>query len=433
MANYGAWQGAERATGNMLATGMRLMEFNAGRQDAQERLGIERDRLGIAKEAAEREKTAFENAEKKRVEEETQRKTILPGSMIAPNLKLGTKLADATIEAMKSAGYNVDIVAGDIHAPKAAWDMIKETQTTANALNKTFIEAGIMDYTMQAEAISNKILELQQTGKGKPEEIATLTDQWKALQERISKGLMAKLEFREKFALEQLKQEGKTPNEIELRDRANKGDKEAQKILNDMEESKIKIAKEGRAVFSNLPTTTPGVYFSRADGKYHETDAAGNDRILSSEEVKKKNLQFREETPTNDIKVMQQSVPSVLQLVNQSRVAIDNSIKNLGPLASRWRELWSGKIGAKDPEFRKLMTDINLLQTRLMKMHVGARGGEYIMKHFQEIIDSGKDSPENLKAALSEIETYANEVGQSIVTPPQAHGKKVGRFIVESE
>jgi uncharacterized protein YabE (DUF348 family) len=53
-----------------------------------------------------------------------------------------------------------------------------------------------------------------------------------------------------------------------------------------------------------------------------------------------------------------------------------------------------------------------------MKMHVGARGGEYIMKHFQEILTAGKDSPGNLKAALREIETYANEVKQSIVNPP---------------
>lgn len=169
--------------------------------------------------------------------------------------------------------------------------------------------------------------------------------------------------------------------------------------------------------FTNIPTSTPGISFNRANGKWLETDANGVQRALSSAEVKGRNLQYKEETPTSDIRVMQQSVPSVLQLIGQSRSAMDQTINSLGPAASRWRDLWSGKIGTADPSFRKLQTDVNLLQTRLMKMHVGARGGEYIMKHFQEIINSSKDSPENMKAALSEIESYANEVGQSIVNP----------------
>ena len=32
------------------------------------------------------------------------------------------------------------------------------------------------------------------------------------------------------------------------------------------------------------------------------------------------------------------------------------------------------------------------------------------MKHFQDLIDNGKQSPENLKAALGEITNYANDV-----------------------
>ena len=62
-----------------------------------------------------------------------------------------------------------------------------------------------------------------------------------------------------------------------------------------------------------------------------------------------------------------------------------------------------------------------------MKMHVGARGGEYLMHHFDQIIDMAKDSPENMQAALDEIEMYAKEVAQPITgmnvqtqTAPQA-------------
>jgi hypothetical protein len=45
-------------------------------------------------------------------------------------------------------------------------------------------------------------------------------------------------------------------------------------------------------------------------------------------------------------------------------------------------------------------------------MHVGARGGEYIMKHFQDTIDASHQSPENMKATLEEIRAYAQNIEQ---------------------
>ena len=95
-----------------------------------------------------------------------------------------------------------------------------------------------------------------------------------------------------------------------------------------------------------------------------------------------------------------------------------NTEKNLGPLAGRWRDLWSGKVGASDPAFRALKTDIGLLETRLMKMHVGARGGEYIMQHFKEMLNAAKDSPENMRSAIAEIKQYAEEVKAGPNAPP---------------
>ncbi len=171
------------------------------------------------------------------------------------------------------------------------------------------------------------------------------------------------------------------------------------------------------SAFGTVPTSTPGIAYDRANKKWFETDENGGQRTLTSAEVKARNLQFKEETPTNDIKVMQQAVPSVKQLIGQSRQAIDKAIADMGPLAGRWNDFWTGKVGVANPSFKKMQTDIGLLQTRLMKMHVGARGGEYIMQHFEKMLKDGKDSPENMRAALDEIEQYANEVGQSIVTP----------------
>jgi hypothetical protein len=168
-------------------------------------------------------------------------------------------------------------------------------------------------------------------------------------------------------------------------------------------------AIQGRSVFAAMPTGTPGVYFDRLKKDYMVNED-GVKRALTSDEAKQLKLQYQEETPTADLKTMQQAAPSVLELAKKSRASIDNAINGLGPLAGRWNELMSGKIGTANPDFRKVQVDIGLLKTRLMRMHVGARGGVDMLKHFTSLIDSSKDSPENLKAALEEIETYATHV-----------------------
>jgi hypothetical protein len=168
------------------------------------------------------------------------------------------------------------------------------------------------------------------------------------------------------------------------------------------------------------PTTTPGITYSPKRGW---RDTEGNQ--LNTADVQKASLAYKELIPTNDIKVMQQSVPSVLTLLQQARTDMKNV--ELGPAAGRWQEGWSGKIGAAAPSFRKLKTDIGLLQTRLMKMHVGARGSDTLLAHFQEMGNASKDAPENLQAFLDTVETYANEVGMPLDKQREAAGLNQGK------
>lgn len=114
--------------------------------------------------------------------------------------------------------------------------------------------------------------------------------------------------------------------------------------------------------------------------------------------------------PTSNTRTMVESAPIVLDLAKRIDQLVDEQANQLGPAKSRWSEFMAGKVGSPNPEFTKLRTDVGLLSTKLMQMHVGSRGGERIMEHFQKLIDSGVQSPENLKAALSEIETYARSV-----------------------
>lgn len=170
------------------------------------------------------------------------------------------------------------------------------------------------------------------------------------------------------------------------------------------------VAETRSSHLRNIPiSAVPGLSFDRRTGTYSRNGVS-----LSAEEVEALSLMYQEKKPTNDIKVMRQSAPSVMHLAEKATTLLDDIEKGLGPAASRWRDLWSGKVGASDPKFRELVALTNLLTTRLMKMHTGARGGEYIMQHFKEIIEAGKDSPQNLRSALRTIQAYANEAGRPI-------------------
>jgi hypothetical protein len=138
---------------------------------------------------------------------------------------------------------------------------------------------------------------------------------------------------------------------------------------------------------------TPGSHVAQGS-----TSASG----LSSENV--------DTAPTRQ---MQETAPKVIDLVDRTTQLIDQQIKSLGPAASRWSEFMAGKVGAPNPEFTKLRTNAALLQTLILRMHLGSRGGQQMMAHFKDLIDVGKQSPENMKAALEEIKAYANDVKKS--------------------
>lgn len=65
-----------------------------------------------------------------------------------------------------------------------------------------------------------------------------------------------------------------------------------------------------------------------------------------------------------------------------------------GPIASRWNDFLVGKVGAADTQtgklYEALRTKMGLSNTLLMKVHVGNRGGAYMMEHFENLANAGK-------------------------------------------
>jgi len=135
---------------------------------------------------------------------------------------------------------------------------------------------------------------------------------------------------------------------------------------------------------------------------------AAQDEQREAAYLKRNNLR----NVTSSTRTMIEAAPKVEDFVDKIQSQIDGLQNDLGPAKGRWNEFWAGKVGTKNPQYTALRTDVGLLSTLLMRMHVGARGGEYIMKHFEDLINQGKQDPDNLRAALKEIKDYADNVIQ---------------------
>ena len=118
----------------------------------------------------------------------------------------------------------------------------------------------------------------------------------------------------------------------------------------------------------------------------------------------------REAALTSPTKTMIETAPKVKELANRVIELTNRQVAQLGPASGRWTEFMTGRVGAPNTEFARLRTDTSLLRTLLMRMHMGARGGVMLLGEFRDLIDSGKQSPDNLVAAAEEIGGYADDL-----------------------
>jgi hypothetical protein len=140
------------------------------------------------------------------------------------------------------------------------------------------------------------------------------------------------------------------------------------------------------------------------------TAQAAGQRQQESFTQQEKMFKLREEALTAATKGMIEMAPTVLNFADRIDPLIDKLNDELGPSSGRWSEFMTGKVGSKNPEYTKLRTDVGLLRTALMRMHVGSRGAVQMMEYFKGLLDQGKQDPENLKAALAEIRQYAHDL-----------------------
>jgi hypothetical protein len=101
---------------------------------------------------------------------------------------------------------------------------------------------------------------------------------------------------------------------------------------------------------------------------------------------------------------VQKHVPRIEELIN----SLENDPKGnqLGVIASRWKDFMAGKVGAGDPRFSALQTNLKMFATALGVAH--QTKGIQIMNHFQEMADAGKLNAETLKSNFGELKSWVN-------------------------
>lgn len=136
---------------------------------------------------------------------------------------------------------------------------------------------------------------------------------------------------------------------------------------------------------------------------------------------------------TNTTKTMKEAAPHVLHQI--ARVEKELTQVETGPFASRYQELWTGKVGAEDPAFMHYRTSVALLRQILQRMHAGGRASQGLLAEYEKMLNAGTQSAPNMHAALDEIRDYAEDIQSTplnagpagdAVTPEDTTGRPTG-------
>lgn len=186
--------------------------------------------------------------------------------------------------------------------------------------------------------------------------------------------------------------------------------------------------KAQQAAMKPNPADKPTPYFvPQGDGSFRRVDVGPGGTVppgaLQATGVNSL------DTPTTATRTMVESAPKVLYFVNKQLNALNALESKFGPMAGRKAEFLTGKIGLPGNGVSQYRTNNGLLETSLMKMHVGARGGDTMMQHFHDVIGGMNQDPSNARESLEAIKDYANEVisqgkaaGMRIPDMPEASG-----------
>ncbi len=148
-------------------------------------------------------------------------------------------------------------------------------------------------------------------------------------------------------------------------------------------------------------------------------------------EYQKATLKFKQEAqdfsrqkltlPTAQIRSMGETAVTVLPHIDNLSNTIREAAQKgyIGPVAGRvYNEFLAGKVGTTgnaeaDTLLGKLRAEDSLVKTAMLRTHFGARGGQEMYNHFASLLDTGKQSEEQMHAALDVFKDFASGYAQA--------------------
>ena len=207
--DYGIWQGAERATGRALQTGMGIMQYNQQRKESADRLMIEQQRLNLAKEAGERENKAFANQQAEFERQKQLRNAYVPASLVNPQFHRLPSVREKYLKMFKEWGAEPkEGPDGEIFAPSWAFDKLKQTLHTGNEIQLEFADMAYNDLSAMATAKGQEIQAIAQEGKTDDktkETVRRLKSEFDALHAQMAMSLNMSKTVQEKIAVAKAK------------------------------------------------------------------------------------------------------------------------------------------------------------------------------------------------------------------------------------
>jgi hypothetical protein len=105
-------------------------------------------------------------------------------------------------------------------------------------------------------------------------------------------------------------------------------------------------------------------------------------------------------TPTMQQRTAAGRAQTVVDMAPEVLARIDTMAPKLGPIEGRWNEFMQGKIGADDPDFAALRSDLLMMSSAVALAHAQGRLPENLRLEFDNAINSPKQTPANLKATI---------------------------------
>ena len=182
MATQGLWTGLERATGNIAATGMNLLQFQAQQklrrgllEESGIRLGLEKERLDIERQTAEQRTKVFKYAEEERERIKTELDAFIPLSVAARNIQGLSNSKNLLIQTLKNAGHEIrETPDGETYVTNRGMAYYKNLLNTNTEVLKATIDSQFTDLQAQSVAIGQQIAQLQEASKGDEKTLAPL-------------------------------------------------------------------------------------------------------------------------------------------------------------------------------------------------------------------------------------------------------------------